>query len=298
MKSKKQNLSKLALAALLAAASTTAAAEAAEMFDTKPGVLLAAKCGAAKCGAFSLREEVADNSSDMNNPYNPKYNTYRMEKGEKPKDGSQNNPETSKETQDSKGRYYYFSDEESNPAMPKNGKPMDRPNMPGHPNQEEKSAYGARQPYQTNPNTAIADANVPVNAPRSSAYYSSYNVNHGGGDTTPVYLNSYPNAAPNPISNPMQQDNFAQRTTFNRQYNPDYDYNRAAATTVTSSQTLNEAQLLGMLNPQGRAMYLSLDPEAKALAIQLASEDSYKDKNLAIREAQRRMNDRLGVMRR
>ena len=91
MKSKKQNLSKLALAALLAAASTTAAAEAAEMFDTKPGVLLAAKCGAAKCGAFSLREEVADNSSDMNNPYNPKYNTYRMEKGEKPKDGSQNN---------------------------------------------------------------------------------------------------------------------------------------------------------------------------------------------------------------
>lgn len=59
-----------------------------------------------------------------------------------------------------------------------------------------------------------------------------------------------------------------------------------------ASATLTEAQLLDMLNPQGKSIYLSLDPEGKALAIQLASQDSYRDKNLAIKEAQRRMNER------
>lgn len=62
----------------------------------------------------------------------------------------------------------------------------------------------------------------------------------------------------------------------------------------SNSTTLTEAQLLGMLSPQGKAIYLSLDPEGKALAIQLASQDSYRDKNLAVKEAQRRMNERRG----
>ena len=65
-----------------------------------------------------------------------------------------------------------------------------------------------------------------------------------------------------------------------------------------SNATLTEAQLLSMLNPQGRAIYLSLDQEAKALAIQLASQDSYRDKNLAIKEAQRRMNERRDTFNR
>jgi hypothetical protein len=74
-----------------------------------------------------------------------------------------------------------------------------------------------------------------------------------------------------------------------------YDYNAAAGT--ASSATLTEAQLTGMLSPQGRAIYASLDPEAKALALQLASQDSYRDKNLAVKEAQRRMNERRGFNR-
>jgi len=73
-------------------------------------------------------------------------------------------------------------------------------------------------------------------------------------------------------------------------------YDNAVAGTA-SSVTLTEAQLLGMLSPQGRAIYLNLDPEAKALAIQLASQDSYRDKNLAVKEAQRRMNERRGSNR-
>lgn len=76
------------------------------------------------------------------------------------------------------------------------------------------------------------------------------------------------------------------------------DYrDRPAMSNPNSSTNLTEVQLLGMLNPQGRAIYLSFDPETKALAIQLASQDSYRDKNLAIKEAQRRMNERRSVNR-
>lgn len=59
-----------------------------------------------------------------------------------------------------------------------------------------------------------------------------------------------------------------------------------------SNQPYEETKLLGALNPQGKAIYLSLDSEGKSLAIQLASQDSYRDKNLAVKEAQRRMNER------
>lgn len=75
------------------------------------------------------------------------------------------------------------------------------------------------------------------------------------------------------------------------------NYNNSAAAGTISSATLTEDQLLGMLSPQGRAIYLNLNPEAKALAIQLASQDSYRDKNLAVKEAQRRMNERRSFNR-
>ena len=56
--------------------------------------------------------------------------------------------------------------------------------------------------------------------------------------------------------------------------------------------TLTEAQLLGTLDSKGRAMYLGLTPEGKALAIQLASQSSNQDKAVSVQEAQRRMNER------
>lgn len=72
------------------------------------------------------------------------------------------------------------------------------------------------------------------------------------------------------------------------------DYNAAdpVAVETNPSNAMTEGQLLNSLNPQGKAIYTSLNPEGKALALQLAAQDSYKDKNLAVKEAQRRMNDR------
>lgn len=52
---------------------------------------------------------------------------------------------------------------------------------------------------------------------------------------------------------------------------------------------LTESQLLNSLSSQGREIYKSLDAEGKGLAIQLATEKPFnKDKNLAVKEAQRR----------
>lgn len=76
------------------------------------------------------------------------------------------------------------------------------------------------------------------------------------------------------------------------------EYNRATVSTTTSYATLTEAQLLAMLNADVRAIYISLDAEGKALALQLASQDSYPDKNVAVLEAQRRVNERRGTLSR
>jgi len=119
-------------------------------------------------------------------------------------------------------------------------------------------------------------------------------------DNNPASNNTrVPNQSSSDYSNQPYGTNpeYGSMTGSNREHTgKDYDYNRTTVT--TSNATLTEAQLLSMLSSQGRAIYLSLDPEAKALAIQLASQDSYRDKNLAIKEAQRRMNEHHGALNR
>lgn len=80
---------------------------------------------------------------------------------------------------------------------------------------------------------------------------------------------------------------------YGQQYQP-------GATTLPSlggSVTLTEPQLLATLNAEGRAIYQGLDAQGKALAIQLASLESYRDKNLAVREAAQRMSRRSAISR-
>ncbi len=93
-------------------------------------------------------------------------------------------------------------------------------------------------------------------------------------------------------------DNATGSSDTNYKRNSSYQTSSAGVTNSTSSATLTETQLLDVLSPQGKAIYLSLDPEGKSLAIQLASQDSYQDKNLAVKDAQRRMNDRRGLINR
>lgn len=124
---------------------------------------------------------------------------------------------------------------------------------------------------------------------------SGYNSQQSG-VTLPTYVEDYRQA--NAPSKPYVEA--GGMNNLNREYNTttDYDYNRRAMSTTAAAATLTEAQLFGLLNAQARNIYLNLDPEGKSLAIQLASQDSYKDKNLAIKEAQRRMSERRGQINR
>lgn len=136
--------------------------------------------------------------------------------------------------------------------------------------------------YADYPNTYKGAGNPP----------SGYEGSASGGDNRPWnsgredFREANPGSAFHPASKygAMSGVNEESRTEN------DYQHNRATVTTPASTATLTESQLLGLLNPQERAVYLSLDPEAKALAIQLASQDSYHDKNLAVQEAQWRIN--------
>jgi hypothetical protein len=57
-----------------------------------------------------------------------------------------------------------------------------------------------------------------------------------------------------------------------------------------------ESQFVASLSSLGRSIYLGLDSQGKSLALQLAGEGGYQNKELAVKEAQRRMNERNGAM--
>lgn len=64
------------------------------------------------------------------------------------------------------------------------------------------------------------------------------------------------------------------------------EYSRTA--TQMGNETITEEELLVKLNPQGRADYMSMDAKGKATALQLASQNSFQDKNMAVKEAKKR----------
>jgi hypothetical protein len=69
---------------------------------------------------------------------------------------------------------------------------------------------------------------------------------------------------------------------------PKYTEEYSRTTTTMGNETITEEELLVKLNPQGRADYMSMDPKGKAMALQLASQTSYQDKNMAVKEAKKR----------
>ncbi len=135
-----------------------------------------------------------------------------------------------------------------------------------HQKPQEKSGH-----VTTDPNKLYTDS------------YDSYNTNRNS-NTSPSYRE-------------MTAPSFnGANTNMNRNYNTasDYDYNRPLPTTTAVGGRMTEGQLWSALSPQARDMYLKLDPEWRAKALDLASQDSYRDKDLAIKEAQRRMIEQRG----
>lgn len=72
--------------------------------------------------------------------------------------------------------------------------------------------------------------------------------------------------------------------------------NRPIDQPVPSTMNFTESQFVASLSSLGRSIYLGLDSQGKSLALQLAGEGGYQNKELAVKEAQRRMNERNGAM--
>lgn len=186
-----------------------------------------------------------------------------------------------------------------------NSAPVSNPNSRNYNGQPYGGIPAGNQPggYNGSPNGVDNASSGGYRRPATDGYNnSSDNYNSYGNPSYSGY--NAPSGSPasysyedNRVTNYGSRSSEYGMTGSNRGNVTDANYNDNAAAGITSSATLTEAQLLGMLSPQGRAIYLSLDPESKALAIQLASQDSYRDKNLAVKEAQRRMNERRNFNR-
>lgn len=141
------------------------------------------------------------------------------------------------------------------------------------------------------------------NARRNASTASNYDSSTNTYDPAPTYnTNRGYNTSTNPNDTyrtySSDGSDVQANTNMNRNYNTasDYDYQRTGTgMSAMSSSTMNEADLAKQLNSQGKAIWNSLDPEGKALALQLASQESYRDKNMAVKEAQRRINERRGM---
>lgn len=59
-----------------------------------------------------------------------------------------------------------------------------------------------------------------------------------------------------------------------------------------SKKMMTESELLSQLNEEGKKTYNSLDANGKALALRMASQDSFKDKNLAVKAAALKMSEK------
>lgn len=146
------------------------------------------------------------------------------------------------------------------------------------PNQPQVQVQGQGQ-YDQNPTQGQGHYN-------SQGQWIDDSMNPQGQRTTPsgyytpqnqsipqTQQNQYQKANPNNLSNP--QSNSGMRNSWNSShYISDADKPAAA----TEQKKLTETDLLQQLNPQAKAMYQSMSPEGKALALKLANQDC-KGKN-------------------
>lgn len=324
----KKNLTKVALAALLLA-STLPVDGQAEVQGTKETLLAAAGC--ASCKAAARKFEIADNamdgtshspSSSQSSSYGSTGSTYTGTSSGMGTRGTGNNGSAGSNGSAGYGSYGSTGGDYNT---------MDSSRM----NSDLNSSRNANSSYNTAGTYNDSYSNEPSNYSNGSSrnynnggsYSGSYNRNNMGYrngsygaesyNRSSYDVNAYPNyreSRVNVNTYPQYREDRVNINTYpdyrerrvdinaypDREYNVsrDYDYNRATVTTTTAYGTLTEEQLLSILNPQGRAIYMSLDAEGKGLALQLASQDSYPDKNIAVREAQRKINERRGLISR
>jgi hypothetical protein len=161
-------------------------------------------------------------------------------------------------------------------------------------NSSDKNLYDARtNSYQMNSNNNYGNSSAnpaPVTSEATNRMNSEWNTASGTKEAgnanrqsseTPSSKTGSFNEKDNPVSSQAGIQNSSASPSYNTA--GDKNYSRSS-----SSNTMSEDQLVNSLNRETRAIYNNLNLQGKALALQLASQDNYADKNLAVKEAQRR----------
>ncbi|MBA3722682.1 MAG: hypothetical protein H0W88_09820 [Parachlamydiaceae bacterium] len=139
-----------------------------------------------------------------------------------------------------------------------------------------RSNVSYNTPTNSNPYNASTNAYQATDAygnPVRQSTTSEYNTNRGY-NTSPNYTDSYRSEAP--------------ATDWS---NSNRSYSTTTGDVDTRAATVSETDFQKQLNPQAKAIFLSLDSTGRSEAIQLAASQN-QDKNEAVKEAQRRMMDR------
>jgi hypothetical protein len=289
MKKEKKDLTKLALAGLLLASTMTADVHASEVNTTK--VLLAvAGCPAHGCGgktpppteppppkptppAKPADNQVADAAGDLAVP---------RSSGTVGGGYSRSAP----------GEYRNVGGAYSGTSVPgsySSTSPSNRGTSVG-------GGYGVpenRPGTHTDAGSWGGTAGTDVNRARVQEYnYNSYNTNRNF-ETSPTYEGRY-------LDSSYYSDTVAPYGAPRTGFRDDAGYQGNGGSgyeSVGAPAIMTEAQLFALLSPEGRKMYSGMDPEGKALALQLASQANYSHKDLAVREAYTRMQQRRSYMR-
>lgn len=73
---------------------------------------------------------------------------------------------------------------------------------------------------------------------------------------------------------------------------PKSAHRELADNAMTTTPKMTEKDLMEKLSPEGKTIYQGLDAEGKALALKLANDSTYKDKNDAVKAAAKKMADK------
>jgi hypothetical protein len=162
-------------------------------------------------------------------------------------------------------------------------KPQSNQQMTQNRNMNDNS-YNTNRNYQSSQPEYYNNTNSTTPTPKN---YTAYN------DTTPMPLKTpQPSSTPsNYYYNTANNTGSPSRTPavpVNYYYNTADNSHQMTNMNATTTKRMSEADLLNKLNADSKKIYWSLDQQGRAIALSLASDESY-DANMAVNEAAKQM---------
>lgn len=163
-----------------------------------------------------------------------------------------------------------------------------------------QQSYGAPMNYsQQSWSSSSCGGAMPQNSYQT---YSQQSQSCGGATIAEGQPMNIPSTNPSTNSSNTDQNNgYSQWETGG--YISDNNKTTQTRTTTTQQEStmqqnkgshkmMTETELLSQLNEDGKKTYNSLDTAGKALALKMASQDTFKDKNLAVKAAALKMSEK------